>query len=124
MNTPSLFFLTLLILPATLVARDAAVRTVTIRNDVPRKDNQGRYVDAHEPQLAWFDGAFYLYGSGYGNGSGWSGGIKLNCWGSAPIGMKGRDFTYWTSPLEFTADGMIERLRWEDEWSIDLRLRE
>lgn len=42
-------------------------------------------------------------------------------WQTAPDGLKGHDFTYWTSPLEFDADGMIRRLEWEDRWTIDVR---
>ncbi len=41
-------------------------------------------------------------------------------WGSADDGKKGHDYVYWTSPLRFDDDGMIQMLRWEDEWSIEL----
>jgi hypothetical protein len=43
-------------------------------------------------------------------------------WQSAPDGVKGHDYTYWTSPLEFAEDGMIERLEWEDRWTVQLAL--
>jgi hypothetical protein len=41
-------------------------------------------------------------------------------WGSAPDGMKGHDFTYWTSPLQFDDDGMICPLQWEDSWEVTI----
>jgi hypothetical protein len=43
-------------------------------------------------------------------------------WQTAPDGLKGHDYTYWTSPLEFDEDGMIRRLAWEDEWSATVTL--
>ena len=41
-------------------------------------------------------------------------------WQSAPDGIKGHDFQYWSSPLEFDADGMIKQLEWHDTWSLRL----
>jgi len=43
-------------------------------------------------------------------------------WGSADDGVKGYDYTYWSSPLEFEPDGMIRRLRWEPSWDCNLQL--
>ena len=34
-------------------------------------------------------------------------------WGSRPDGVKGHDFQYWSSPLEFTANGGILPLQWD-----------
>jgi hypothetical protein len=43
-------------------------------------------------------------------------------WGSADDGVKGHDYTYWSSPLEFYPDGMIKPLQWEDQWTVTLGL--
>ena len=43
-------------------------------------------------------------------------------WHSCPDGIKGHDFQYWSSPLEFEDDGMVRQLRWEDQWKLDLDL--
>jgi hypothetical protein len=42
-------------------------------------------------------------------------------WQSTPDKEKGHDFQYWSSPLRFGPDGSIERLKWEDEWTVELR---
>jgi hypothetical protein len=39
-------------------------------------------------------------------------------WGSRPDGIKGHDFQYWSSPMEFDTEGGILPLRWEDEWIL------
>lgn len=39
-------------------------------------------------------------------------------WGSRPDGVKGHDFQYWSSPLQFDEAGMIQPLRWEDSWTL------
>ena len=39
-------------------------------------------------------------------------------WGSRPDGIKGHDFQYWSSPLQFDKDGMIQQLKWENEWKF------
>lgn len=41
-------------------------------------------------------------------------------WGSAPDKVKGHDLQYWSSPLHFDANGMIEQLRFEDYWNLAL----
>ena len=41
-------------------------------------------------------------------------------WGSRPDGIKGHDFQYWSSPLQFDDDGMVKQLRWEDQWTLRL----
>ena len=38
-------------------------------------------------------------------------------WQSAPDGVKGHDFTYW-SPLAFAADGNITAFAWVDNFTI------
>ncbi|MHA7128118.1 family 43 glycosylhydrolase [Algoriphagus namhaensis] len=39
-------------------------------------------------------------------------------WGSASDGVKGHDYQYWSSPLEFYSNGNIKRMRWQDGWSV------
>ena len=34
-------------------------------------------------------------------------------WGSRPDGIKGHDYQYWSRPLRFGKDGMIEQLTWD-----------
>jgi hypothetical protein len=59
--------------------------TVTIRNDVPRRDTEGRIVDAHEPCLEWFGDRFYMYGMGYGDSDGWTPVNLQNCYSSPDL---------------------------------------
>ena len=42
-------------------------------------------------------------------------------WGSATDNVKGHDYQYWGAPLRFNRDGSVRRLRWTDEWSVELR---
>jgi Glycosyl hydrolases family 43 len=42
-------------------------------------------------------------------------------WGSRPDGIKGHDFQYWSSPLQFDDKGNIFPLRWENEWTLKLK---
>ncbi len=39
-------------------------------------------------------------------------------WGSRPDGVKGHNFQYWSSPLQFDNDGMIQQLKWDKQWII------
>lgn len=41
-------------------------------------------------------------------------------WVSTPDTIKGHDFQYWSSPLQFEADGAIKPLKWEDQWTLNL----
>ena len=41
-------------------------------------------------------------------------------WHSAPDKIKGHDLQYWSSPLQFDASGMIEPLKFEDYWTLEL----
>jgi len=36
-------------------------------------------------------------------------------WGSRPDGIKGHDYQYWSSPLQFEKDGMIKQLKWDSD---------
>lgn len=42
-------------------------------------------------------------------------------WQSAPDGVKGHDFQYWSGPLEFGRGGMIKLLQWQGTWTIRLK---
>ena len=58
-------------------------RLVTIYNDRPRFDVEGKYVDAHDGNIVFHNGTFYLYGEFYGNLTG----RPFNSdggWGAAP----------------------------------------
>ncbi len=61
------------------------VKQVTVRNDVPRLDVGGKIVDSHEPCLEFFEGRFYLYGSGYSEHSGWTADNEITCYSSADL---------------------------------------
>lgn len=39
-------------------------------------------------------------------------------WGSASDNIKGHDYQYWSSPLQFNDDGTIIPMFWEDSWSF------
>jgi len=41
-------------------------------------------------------------------------------WGSCPDGIKGHDFQYWSRPLQFDADGMIQQLTWDVTVAVTL----
>ncbi len=58
---------------------------ITIHNDKPRRDREGKIVDAHEPDLKYFEGRFYFYGTGYANNNGWTPDNVLNCYSSADL---------------------------------------
>ena len=45
---------------------------VTIHNDVPRVDQNGDIVDAHDGSIARYNGTYYLYGTAYNNQNGFS----------------------------------------------------
>ncbi|MEO0527392.1 MAG: family 43 glycosylhydrolase [Bacteroidota bacterium] len=39
-------------------------------------------------------------------------------WGSASDNVKGHDYQYWSSPLQFNSDGTIRPMQWTDSWSL------
>jgi len=41
-------------------------------------------------------------------------------WSTRPDGLKGHDFQYWSSPLQFESDGMLQQMKWEDQWMLEL----
>ena len=50
-----------------LLGPEAGAKRVTIRNDEPRRDVNGDYVDAHDGKIIEHGGLYYLYGEAYGN---------------------------------------------------------
>lgn len=65
-----------------------AALSVTIRNDSPRRDIDGRIVDAHDGSLQYFHGRFYLYGTHYGDSNGLGKSNYFVCYSSG-------DLTHW-----------------------------
>ena len=55
-----------------LAASPSFAQTVTIHNDVPRTDQNGNIVDAHDGSLMRFNGTYYLYGTEYNNENGFT----------------------------------------------------
>jgi hypothetical protein len=43
-------------------------------------------------------------------------------WGSRPDGVKGHDFQFWSAPLHFTSDGMIEPIEAGPAWSAVIQI--
>lgn len=41
-------------------------------------------------------------------------------WGSTPDGIKGHDFQFWSSPLQFDTNGMIQQLTWDHQWQLNV----
>lgn len=42
-------------------------------------------------------------------------------WGSKPDGVKGHDLQFWSPPLRFTPDGMIEPIENAPKWSAEIQ---
>jgi hypothetical protein len=42
-------------------------------------------------------------------------------WGSASDNVKGHDYQFWSSPLEFYKNGTIRNLEWSDRWQLTLK---
>lgn len=57
----------LLLLPAAAGAAAGAAVTVTVRNDVPRRDQWGGIVNAHDGSVIKFEGVYFMYGTVYEN---------------------------------------------------------
>ena len=84
-----------------------SAKVVTIRNDIPRLDVNGQYIDAHDGCIVAHGGTYFLYGESYGNATG---GTFPGDWGNSPqlAVYTSPDLTTWTyrgSPLSSdTAD--------------------
>jgi hypothetical protein len=60
---------TLMLLVLTLISMHALVSaaTVTVRNDVPRLDQFGHIINAHDGSVFWFEDTYFMYGTVYEN---------------------------------------------------------
>ena len=79
-----------------LLVAGASSRSVTIYNDRPRYDVSGNLVDAHDGNIVYHSGIFYLYGEAYGNLTGRM--FRDGAWGAAPqlAVYTSPDLTAWT----------------------------
>jgi hypothetical protein len=84
-----IFTVAALVLAATMFCRPAsAAPSVTIHNDLPRRDMNDHILDAHDGSLKYFRGRFYLYGTHYGDSNGLGKTNYFVCYSSG-------DLTHW-----------------------------
>jgi len=79
----------LLLATQMLYAQKQPYQTVTIHNELPRRDTTGSIVDAHDGNLQFFAGRYYLYGTAYGKTAGYSINNRFRVYSSA-------DLEHWT----------------------------
>jgi hypothetical protein len=80
-------------------------RTVVIENAEPRRDMEGKIVDAHDGCLQFFDRRYYLYGTAYGKSAGFGINNRFRAYSSA-------DLVHWRFEgeiLESPPDGVYFR---------------
>ena len=77
----------------------------TITNVIPRQDIAGEIIDAHDGCLQFFDGCYYLYGTAYGNSSGFSINNRFRVY-SSPDLMR---WTFQGELLKEPSDGVYYR---------------
>ena len=66
-------------------AQKSSYIKATIHNDEPRYDSKGEIVDAHDGNLQFFDGRYYLYGTAYGKTAGFSINNRFRVYSSADL---------------------------------------
>ena len=59
--------------------------TLTIRNDIPRVDTDGRILDCHDGNLEFHAGRYYLYGTRYGDTHGYTTHNRYVCYSSSDL---------------------------------------
>src|SRR6185436_13846424 len=59
--------------------------SIQISNIEPRRDTGGRIVDAHDGCLGRFEGRYFLYGTAYGDTTGFSDANEYRCYSSADL---------------------------------------
>ena len=77
---------------ASLCALAAAAGLVTVRNDVPRVDQFGDIVNAHDGSVVYVDGVYFMYGTVYENCT------QHGSQCEAPCGYTPNTFALYTSP--------------------------
>jgi hypothetical protein len=99
--------LTLLLSPAPHLAlgQKPKYEKVTIHNDEPRRDNKGAIVDAHDGNLQFFNGRYYLYGTAYGETAGFSINNRFRVYSSADL----EHWIYEGELLKAPTDGVYYR---------------
>ena len=78
-------------------AMDKMVPVAKISNVKPRRDIHGEIIDAHDGCLEFFAGAYYLYGTRYGNTDGFGKSNRYVCYSSP-------DLVTWTPHGEILKD--------------------
>src|SRR5690349_1494230 len=59
--------------------------SIQISNSEPRRDTEGRIVDAHDGCLERFEGRYFLYGTAYGDTTGFTAANEYRCYSSADL---------------------------------------
>ena len=95
----------LLLAPELLCAQKPTYRTVTIHNELPRRDTSGSVIDAHDGNLQFFAGRYYLYGTAYGKTAGFSINNRFRAYSSADL----EHWTYEGELLIAPTDGVYYR---------------
>jgi hypothetical protein len=95
----------LVLTPQLVCAQKPAYRTVTIHNELPRRDTSGAVIDAHDGNLQFFAGRYYLYGTAYGKTAGFSINNRFRVYSSADL----EHWTYAGELLKAPADGVYYR---------------
>lgn len=90
-----------------LMAQDQrpAFERVTVSNVTPRRDEDGKIIDAHDGCLHFFNGRYYLYGTAYGKSAGYGFNNRFRVYSSA-------DLEHWTFEgelLKAPPDGVYYR---------------
>ena len=86
-------------------AQASAFHTTTIHNELPRLDTSGQIVDAHDGNLQFFAGRYYLYGTAYGKTAGFSINNRFRAYSSADL----EHWTYEGELLKAPKDGVYYR---------------
>jgi len=91
-----------------LAAQDpsAPAPPATISNRLPRRDTDGKIVDAHDGCLQKFGDRYYLYGTAYGTTDGFNKNNRYRCYSSADLVT----WKYEGELLEDPPDGVYYRL--------------
>lgn len=86
-------------------AKTPNYHSVTIHNDIPRRDTAGHILDAHDGNLQFFNGRYYLYGTAYDSTAGFSINNRFRVYSSADL----EHWTYEGEILKSPPDGVYYR---------------